>query len=253
MIKTKTFSDEAEWLAFRINYIMASEISAILGLNKYKSANQYRKEKISSKQDAVINPVNSRRGKILEPAVIEALRHDLGWHIMPNGRRIYHDDTLMYGCTPDAFLLTGTEDECFGDYMNKAVIECKTTTTQSFERYWRGNKPLITQLVQTYVQMMLTEHETGYLAGMTIGEYEVEDSYNAVVDVKLAIYEIIRNKLLDDLIIEGIEKYNNHKTETRISILSSYSTKIESLLRSMTSLVGIYEGINNSDNPLTRG
>lgn len=251
MIKTIKFNTEQEWKEFRKKYIMASEISSILGLNKNKTANAYLQEKFINPVESSISSVNSRRGKILESAVISALEHDLGWVIHPNGRKIYYDDQLGIGATPDAFQMLMCFSSMCVDHIKPilekaAIIECKSSSTRLFELYWRQNRPFITQIAQTYVQMMLTGMQLGFLAGITVGEYEQEGAFNPVVDVKLAYYSMSRRDIIDNMITELVLKFQAHREsepKKRYMVSAVVASKLKNALLGIVSFHGVIEGV----------
>ncbi len=245
----KTFTDQKDWLKFRKNYVMASELASIMGLNKHQTANQLLLEKgtTQNKQDPLL-AIHSRRGKILEDAVASALRLDLGWDVVKNGMDIYYDDVLGLAATPDAFKLNK-------EGVKEAVVELKTSGNTSFNKFWRKKQPYLNYILQTYAQMLTTELDTGYLACMTTTEVDAQSvrkqipsyySSNSVVNISVALFKIKMSEKLTKHITDQVKKFTDHKAATpekRFSVASSFSDEVTTLIKRQIKFVGLYESI----------
>jgi predicted phage-related endonuclease len=105
------------WLDERDTYLGASDISAILGLNEYRSAVDVYLDKIEHEF--------LRAGRILEPAIIQLYREDTRCVVEANGNRIYRLlDRPYIGCTPDAWIL----DQSDSKPPNDGLLEIKNTS-----------------------------------------------------------------------------------------------------------------------------
>lgn len=124
-------ADRTAWLEARKQDVTASVAGALLGVHPYQTPYGLWAEKSGRvASDDADNPV-LRRGRLLEPVVIEMLREDRpDWHIE------YHRDNAYYrmvedriGATPDAF---ATRPDIFG----RGIIQVKTVAEDKFRREW---------------------------------------------------------------------------------------------------------------------
>jgi predicted phage-related endonuclease len=146
------------WLNWRKYHVTASRIGALFDAHPYLSREQLAGELrgVSTKGDTPA----MRRGRILEAAVIEALREEHpDWRI--ERARDYHFlPEHRLGATPDAYL----DDD--------GLIECKTVRPEIWER-WHGQPPLAYTL-QLLTGLMCTGRTRGVLAVMVIaGDHPV--------------------------------------------------------------------------------
>lgn len=147
--EVREIASRGEWLSWRKGYITASRIGALFDCHPYLTRDGLAAELRGASQGD--NPA-MRRGRILEPAVIEALheehpdwrmRRATTWHTMP---------ALRLGCTPDVFL------------NDRELIQIKTVSPDQWEK-WHGHPPLAYQL-QTLCEMLVTNATGGILAVM---------------------------------------------------------------------------------------
>lgn len=124
-------ADRTAWLAARQQDVTASVAGALLGIHPYQTPYGLWAEKSGRvAPDDADNPV-LRRGRLLEPVVIEMLRED-----RPDWKIEYHRDNAYYrmvedriGATPDAF---ATRPDIFGT----GIIQVKTVAEDKFRREW---------------------------------------------------------------------------------------------------------------------
>ncbi len=124
-------ADRTAWLAARKQDVTASVAGALLGIHPYQTPYGLWAEKSGRMaSDDNDNPV-LRRGRLLEPVVIEMLRED-----RPDWQIEYHRDNAYYrlaedriGATPDAF---GQRPDIFGT----GIIQVKTVAEDKFRREW---------------------------------------------------------------------------------------------------------------------
>lgn len=114
-----------DWQQKRKEFIGASEIPTILGLNPYKSPYQLWLEKTQRETPDEENQ-HTRRGQLLEQAVADYFEKDTGSRIIKSSAKdvIYiHKEHPFIGGTPDRFYYPKEKD-------GKRVLECKTTMKQ---------------------------------------------------------------------------------------------------------------------------
>ncbi len=124
-------ADRTAWLEARKQDVTASVAGALLGVHPYQTPYGLWAEKSGRvASDDSDNPV-LRRGRLLEPVVIEMLRED-----RPDWQIEYHRDNAYYrmvedriGATPDAF---ATRPDIYG----RGIVQVKTVAEDKFRREW---------------------------------------------------------------------------------------------------------------------
>lgn len=177
-----------EWLAARQKFITATEAGTLVGVNPYLSANKMMSNKATPNK---LNNKFLRAGKIYEPAIINAIKIDLGWDVgyldgTGDSSYIFTDPDSPLSATPDAWRF----DEV-------ALIEAKTTGEANFDNYWReGNVPPW-YLSQVQVQMICTNMPKAYLVCML-----------AIQDPVLSVVEVDHCPEFQDLVREMATKFH---------------------------------------------
>lgn len=153
--------DREQWLEWRKRDVTASDVAAVCGLSPYKSALRVWAEKSGHVQGIGDNEL-MRRGRWLEPAVLEAIRErEPTWEI--NRQRIYvRDSSLRIGCTPDALAYTSE---------GPTLIQAKTVSRPVYDAWLDGEPPLAYTL-QAITEGMLMEMNRIYVASLVIDTYE---------------------------------------------------------------------------------
>ncbi len=164
MIETHPIRDRASWLAMRRKDITASDIGAILGLDKSRSAARIYAQKaglFETNEDSAM----MRRGRWLEPAVLEALRERHPDWEFRKATVYLRDPELRLGATPDVVAIMPN-----GLVVN---VQCKVVAKPVFEREWDDEPPVSYQL-QTLAETMLMEVQGGMLAALVLDTYSAE-------------------------------------------------------------------------------
>lgn len=216
------------WLKFREQFVTATEVASLLGVNSYMTASQLYNSKMNPSS---INNQYLRDGKILEPAVVQALQIDLGMDISAPCEAgytlIFSDPVNRISSTPDAFYWGPGEP---------AVVECKTTSVENFEKNWRAGNPPLRYLTQILVQMYTVGMQEGYLACIAIRP-----------NIPLAVYKIQYSKDFEKLMFKRVSEFwaaaEIGKTITTTKAVREKATEI---LKAATTLVGFYE-FQNAD------
>lgn len=162
-------ADRAAWLEARKQDVTASVAGALLGVHPYQTP--YGLWALKSGRvvdDDADNPV-LRRGRLLEPVVIEMLREDRpDWTVEYRRDNAYFRNTEdRIGATPDAF---ATRPDIFGN----GVVQVKTVAEDKFRREWidadTGEVVLPLWIaVQAIVEATLTGATWACVAVMVIG------------------------------------------------------------------------------------
>ncbi len=147
----------AEWHEWRRNSIGASEISAVLGLNPWKSAYQLFLEKTGQAAPFQGNAA-TRRGQELEPVALELLK-DQGWIIKP-GPCIRSNAHPFLSASFDAIGFDAGDDDA-----SEYIIEVKCPGEKQFEAMREKVPPYYYAQVQ---QQLLIAEEFGIGCGQAI-------------------------------------------------------------------------------------
>lgn len=171
-------ADRAAWLEARKQDVTASVAGALLGIHPYETPYGLWAEKSGRvASDDADNPV-FRRGRLLEPVVIEMLREDRpDWTVEYRRDNAYfRDPDARIGATPDAF---AERPDIYGT----GVVQVKTVADDKFRREWidpeTGDVVLPLWIaVQAIVEASLTGSAWACVAVMIIGrgiELEIID------------------------------------------------------------------------------
>lgn len=181
-------TSEEEWLQLRAQVLTATDMSVILGLNKWKSVAQL----IESKKD--IEPFENAYtwlGQALEPVVVLAVNKalDTKFKLFENGSRSFFvNHELKIGATPDA-----------GD--GEQLLECKSTKPQNFLRW--NEWPPAYYLMQLYTQLICTDTQTGLLGIMSTDLSQKSE----VLKLPLAIFRLTRTPELDIIVLSEAKRF----------------------------------------------
>lgn len=200
MFKEITFeAGSLPWLEARTKNVTATEVASLFGLNKYKSANALAKDKREPKK---IWSRFIREGRILEPAVAQALREDLDWEVQLYGGTknvsFFQHPEIQLSATPDAMQvnLKGAVT---------ALIELKTANVARMDD-WDFNVP-VHYCLQVHAQMMCIGVDKAYIA--CLGRFE---------PFPLIVYEVFPNEIIKTNIEKSVdlfwEMFYNNKEYT---------------------------------------
>lgn len=207
-----------QWLEARTKNITATEVSSLFGLNKYKSPRRLLQDKLHP--EPVWSPF-IRRGRILEPSVLKAVKEDLGWRVSPfltvapirdafntiinsgleltdhDVRRILSkadDNIYFYSCGTVRLSATPDSVRLDSDFEVDALIELKSATEVRLDD-WDVQVPF-NYLLQVHVQMLCTGVDKAYVAGL-----------GAFDPFPLIVYEVIWNDRIIQLIVTEVHRW----------------------------------------------
>jgi putative phage-type endonuclease len=181
IIETYPITSRSEWLSLRRRDVTASDIAALFGLSPWKSALQVWAEKTGYANDKIETAL-MRRGRWLEPAVLEALRESYPHDRVEKLSVYLRDPDLRLGATPDAM-------------MNRRLVEAKVVSRPVFDA-WNGDPPMAYQL-QALTGAMLTSADNAIIACLVI------DTYSAALET----FHVERNKEAENRIRDGVKRF----------------------------------------------
>ena len=155
-ISTKDMSRE-DWLKERKNGIGGSDVSCVLGLNKYKSAFALYNEKKSEEIEDFDNEA-MRVGRDLEEYVASRFTE-------LSGIKVRHENAILIN-EEFPFIRANVDRLCVGV---KAGLECKTASTWNAKNFGKGEFP-VNYYAQCVAYMAVTGLPDWYLAVLVMGK-----------------------------------------------------------------------------------
>jgi putative phage-type endonuclease len=186
-MKMFPITNRADWLALRKSDVTASEVPALFGLSKFTSALQVYADKTGAGKGYGDN-ASMRAGRIMEAAIAAAVREEKPEWRVEKAEHYYRDEQHRIGATPDYFRV-------LKDAMEIEPIECKFVQPHIFAKDWQQGPPLM-YILQTLVQIYLTEAKRGWIAVMID---------NRAKDVN--IYEVPRDDKAWERIKGGVARF----------------------------------------------
>ena len=201
--------DRAAWLELRQHDVTGSDAGALFGVHKYQTLRRMARQKAYGEVE--VQSADMRRGKIMEPAVAEAIHLDCGWR--PERRETYlraraADDLVRLGSSLDYMLRVDARELAehpktrataaaaeWGERTGPLVlaVECKSVDWDVFEKEWSSGPPDYT-LVQGATQALLAGADGAIIACLV--ENRAKELYLYLVprreDFELALIEKVR-------------------------------------------------------------
>jgi len=164
MIERHRITSREQWLGLRASDLTASDVGAAAGVDPHKTTLKLYAEKTGLLMADGDNNL-MRRGRWLEPAVIEALRDQHpDWQITQP--RLYLRDTeLRLGATPDAIAQTNEP--------GLTNIQCKVVSRPAYERDWQAGPPMA-YVLQTLTEGLLLDAARSFVAALVLDTYSAE-------------------------------------------------------------------------------
>lgn len=185
---------EEDWHKLRSTVLTATEVSIILGLNKYESVKDLILKK-AGKGPKFQGNSYTIVGQLLEPVIVAATNLTLDSDYMlyeqkKDEKYFFYDNEIGIGATPDA-------------HDQESLLECKSTTPKNFLTY--ANWPPINYICQLYTQMICTDIEVGYLSVMCNNLAPKSPTSS----LPLSIFGLTRTKFIDQTILSEVKRYWN--------------------------------------------
>jgi predicted phage-related endonuclease len=170
-----TTDDRALWLARRQALLGASDFGAAYGCDEFRTALDVYAEKAGLVGATIENDV-MRRGRLLEPAVIAAVREEHpDWDVRyPLNLQLVDADAKI-GCTPDAVAQT--------DEPGLTNLQCKVISRRKYDDNWLTGPPLKYKL-QCLVEGRVMDAARSIIAVLIMDTYSVT----------LALHPVPRNE-----------------------------------------------------------
>ena len=180
MVERHPVTDRKSWLAMRRDFLTASDVPAVAGVDPYKSALRVYAEKTGLVPDIVENAA-MKRGRLFEGAALEYLAEE---HPRLEDRAAGH---LHHRRHRSARLHAGRLHHR-RDTAQLVNCQIKTINRYTFD-HWNGQAPLGYQL-QVVCENMLTGADRGILAVLVVSAYDAE----------LKLFDVPRHEAAEDRI-----------------------------------------------------
>lgn len=170
----------------RINYVGASEVAAVVGLNKWKSRLAVWMEKAGKvPREDIMGKIPIRVGMALESHIASWWANDHNCEITRYDRYLVHPKMPRYGASLDYIM--GEEDK------PDSVVEIKTVSEKSFG-YWPPGAPPTNYIIQVQAQMDIADVGEGFLV-VLVGNRSIET------------YRLVRRPTLGGLLRDKVEEF----------------------------------------------
>lgn len=209
-----------KWLEARQRHLTATAVPLLFGFNKFKSIRDLVDEKLHGVVSDFKESLHTRRGKVLECAVLKALNIDLGIDATPFSRSFldyladaqgvdnwldcgdnsyFFNDLVGIGATPDAYDAERPE----------VLIECKAP--QSAARLTWLAQPPIDYLVQCHTQMAVIPYSREVLLSALFANN----------DLPLLVWQIPRSQEIIDIISDEAMRFWQEREEYQVDYIKA--------------------------------
>lgn len=185
-----------EWLKKRKEGIGASEIGAVLGLNKYKTPYDVWLDKTSRDIIEIIETPAMRRGTRMEEIVAEEYVAYSGNQVRRDNKMRIHPTHKFLFASLDRIILDK------GDSRGVGVLECKTVSFQT-KKAWEDEIPLY-YYAQLQQQLAVTGYTWGEIAllvadtfDLTVLPFQRDDEF--IASMEQAAYEFWNTNVLQKI------------------------------------------------------
>lgn len=195
LVETEGLSHE-EWLRWRKKGIGGSDVSAILGINKWTSAIELWLDKTNQKNDPVEVNEAMQWGTILEPVIRDHFATVTGKTVMEVKAMLQHPE--------HPFMLADVDGVATDDNGNPAILEIKTASEYKRDEWSDGVPTYYQTQVQHY--LCVTGVSKAYVAVLIGGNsfriYEVNadlDIQQMLIAVEKDFWDKVQNMVRPDM------------------------------------------------------
>lgn len=195
LVETEGLSHE-EWLRWRKKGIGGSDVSAILGINKWTSAIELWLDKTNQKNDPVEVNEAMEWGTILEPIIRRHFAAVTGKTVMEVKAMLQHPD--------HPFMIADVDGVTTDDHGEPAILEIKTASEYKRDEWLEGVPTYYQTQVQHY--LCVTGVSMAYVAvligGNTFRVYEVDadpEIQQMLIAVEKNFWNMVTNMIRPDI------------------------------------------------------
>ena len=151
-----------EWHELRRKNVGASDVSALFGLNSYKSKFQMWHEKKGNVEEEYTENINTLAGKLMEDSIAKLVSYKTGWEVRPFEGYVLHEKVRGMGCTPD-YLIKCPE-------RGWGALEIKQVGNGAYLQKWNNGEPQIDYLLQVQHQLACLGMSWGMVGAWVSGQ-----------------------------------------------------------------------------------
>ena len=195
LVSTENLSHE-EWLSWRKKGIGGSDVSAILGINKWTSAIDLWLDKTNQKNDPVVVNEAMEWGTILEPIIRDHFAAVTGKTVMEVKAMLQHPD--------HPFMIADVDGVTTDDFGDPAILEIKTASEFKRDEWSEGVPSYYQTQVQHY--LCVTGVSKAYVAvligGNTFRIFEVDadpEIQQMLIAVEKDFWNKVQNMIRPDI------------------------------------------------------
>lgn len=203
LVETNTLSKE-EWLEWRKCGIGGSDVSCLLGINKWKSELQLWLEKTHQSTDEELENDAMYFGSLLEPLLREEFTKRTGRKVVELKAMLQHPEY--------PFMLADVDGITVDDNGNPAILEIKTASEYKRNEWDDGVPPYYQTQIQHY--LCVTGIEKAYcvvlIGGNTFKIYEVDadkEIQSMLIEIEKAFWNKVQNNIRPE--IDGSDAAKN--------------------------------------------
>lgn len=187
-ITTREIIDRDTWLAWRRDYVGASNVGALFNVHPYMTALKLYVEKRGAEFPNE-ETGSMRRGRLMESTVGAAVADERPEWNLDMAKTYLVDTDLRLAATPD-FWITGPR--------GRGTLQAKTAMPSVYERDWHGGaRPPMWIVLQCLTEMMLAGVQYGAIAVLRL-------EWN---DLKCSIFDVERHAEAEARIVEAVQKF----------------------------------------------
>ena len=192
LVQTDNLSKE-EWLSYRRQGIGGSDVSCLIGINKWKSELELWLDKINSEESEPIEENEAMQwGTIMEPIIRNHFAEVTGKEVVELNAMLQHPEY--------PFMLADVDGITIDDNGAPAILEIKTASEYKRNEWETGVPPYYQTQVQHY--LCVTGLEKAYVAVLIGGNsfkiYEV-DADTEIHSMLIAIEQEFWNKVVNNI------------------------------------------------------
>lgn len=168
---------KADWLAIRnILGLGASDVSAALGINKYKTSYQLWQEKVADEVTPIQNKF-MRAGLLLEDAIITAYEEDCNRVVIRPKELVIHPKYDCLFATPDGVI------EAVDDGLGNGIFQAKSTNTNVYLS-WKDEETETQSIPIMYYSQVQMEMECCNLNWAILGVFLTDTRDFVYISIK---------------------------------------------------------------------
>ncbi|MBS5886547.1 MULTISPECIES: YqaJ viral recombinase family protein [Clostridium] len=222
--------DKLEWLKERQCGIGGSDVGAILGVSKYKTAFEVYLEKTEPITEVGEQSESAYFGDIFEDVVAKEFEKRTGKKVRRDRKHYKHKEYH--------FMVANIDRRVVGE---NAILECKTAN-QFLANDWEGEEIPASYLLQVQHYLFVTEAELGYIAVLIGGQKFIwkqvqrdEELIEMIIEAENEFWKMVEDKTPPPL--DGssaaekylLEKYSNAEVGKIEELGLEYKDKIKNL------------------------